>query len=104
MSLGRSAYGVKNDVSAIQKEILTHGPVEVAFEVYEDFLNYAGGIYVHTGGKLGGGHAVKLIGWGIDHDIPYWLLANSWNTDWGEKDTVMWTTKTSGYDISFLIF
>ncbi|KAK6047408.1 papain family cysteine protease [Cooperia oncophora] len=43
---GRNAYGVKDDVTAIQKEILTHGPVEVAFEVYEDFLNYAGGVYV----------------------------------------------------------
>ncbi|VDM51658.1 unnamed protein product, partial [Angiostrongylus costaricensis] len=81
---GRTAYGVKNDVVAIQKEVLTHGPVEVAFEVYEDFLHYAGGIYVHTGGKLGGGHAVKLIGWGIDQGTPYWLIANSWNTDWGE--------------------
>ncbi|XGW03333.1 hypothetical protein V3C99_014936 [Haemonchus contortus] len=81
---GRNAYGVKDDVTAIQKEVLTHGPVEVAFEVYEDFLNYAGGIYVHTGGRLGGGHAVKLIGWGVEQGMPYWLIANSWNTDWGE--------------------
>lgn len=28
---------------------MTHGPVEVAFEVYEDFLNYAGGVYVVSG-------------------------------------------------------
>jgi len=33
-------------VDAIQKELLVNGPVEVAFEVYEDFLNYKGGIYV----------------------------------------------------------
>jgi cathepsin B len=81
---GRSAYGVKRSVEAIQKEIMTHGPVEVAFEVYEDFLNYESGVYVHTGGKLGGGHAVKMIGWGMDQGMPYWLVANSWNTDFGE--------------------
>ncbi|GMT31706.1 hypothetical protein PFISCL1PPCAC_23003, partial [Pristionchus fissidentatus] len=81
---GKSAYGVKDDVEAIQKEIMTHGPVEVAFEVYEDFLNYAGGVYVHEGGALGGGHAVKMIGWGVDNGIPYWLVVNSWNEDWGE--------------------
>ncbi|CAP30146.2 Protein CBR-CPR-6 [Caenorhabditis briggsae] len=81
---GHSAYGVKDDVEAIQKELMTHGPLEIAFEVYEDFLNYDGGVYVHTGGKLGGGHAVKLIGWGIEDGIPYWTCANSWNTDWGE--------------------
>lgn len=33
---------------------------------------------------MGGGHAVKLLGWGIDQGVPYWLAANSWNTDWGE--------------------
>uniref|UniRef100_A0A0M3HJL1 Pept_C1 domain-containing protein n=1 Tax=Ascaris lumbricoides TaxID=6252 RepID=A0A0M3HJL1_ASCLU len=79
-----TAYGVEDDVTSIQKEILTHGPVEVAFEVYEDFLMYDGGIYVHTGGKIGGGHAVKMLGWGVEQGVPYWLVANSWNTDWGE--------------------
>lgn len=81
---GETAYGVEDDVTSIQKEILTHGPVEVAFEVYEDFLMYDGGIYVHTGGKIGGGHAVKMLGWGVEQGVPYWLVANSWNTDWGE--------------------
>ncbi|CAI4226329.1 unnamed protein product [Auanema sp. JU1783] len=81
---GRSAYGVADNVEAIQKEIMTHGPVEAAFEVYEDFLAYSEGVYVHTAGKLGGGHAVKIIGWGVDEGIPYWRIANSWNTDFGE--------------------
>lgn len=43
--LGSTAYGIADDVEAIQKEILTNGPVEVAFEVYDDFLHYDGGIY-----------------------------------------------------------
>lgn len=38
----------------------------------------------HVAGSLGGGHAVKLLGWGVDQGVPYWLAANSWNTDWGE--------------------
>jgi len=81
---GKNAYGVDSDVESIQKEIMTHGPVEVAFEVYEDFLAYAGGVYQHKGGKLGGGHAVKMLGWGEEDGTPYWIVANSWNTDWGE--------------------
>lgn len=81
---GRNAYAVEADVQAIQNELYTNGPLEIAFEVYEDFLNYDGGIYFHQGGKLGGGHAVKLIGWGEEGGIPYWIVANSWNTDWGE--------------------
>uniref|UniRef100_A0A0N4UYS5 Pept_C1 domain-containing protein n=1 Tax=Enterobius vermicularis TaxID=51028 RepID=A0A0N4UYS5_ENTVE len=82
---GSTAYGIADDVEAIQKEILTNGPVEVAFEVYDDFLHYDGGIYTHTGGKIGGGHAVKMLGWGIEQGVPYWIVANSWNTDWGEN-------------------
>lgn len=31
-----------------------------------------------------GGHAVKIIGWGTENGSPYWLVANSWNTDWGD--------------------
>jgi len=30
-----------------------------------------------------GGHAVKMIGWGIDNGVKYWTIANSWNEDWG---------------------
>ena len=31
-----------------------------------------------------GGHAVKMIGWGEENGTPYWLIANSWNSDWGD--------------------
>lgn len=33
-------------VADIQKEIMTNGPVEVSYNVYEDFEHYTGGIYV----------------------------------------------------------
>ena len=38
-----SSYSVPNDVAKIQTEIMTNGPVEAAFDVYDDFLNYKGG-------------------------------------------------------------
>ena len=64
---------------AIQQAIMAGGPVETAFSVYDDFENYAGGIYHHVSGKLGGGHAVKFVGWGVDGGVKYWKVANSWN-------------------------
>ncbi|CAI4222932.1 unnamed protein product [Auanema sp. JU1783] len=82
---GKSAYAVSHKVTDIQKEILTHGPVEVSFTVFEDFEHYSSGIYVHTAGAKLGGHAVKMIGWGVENGTPYWICVNSWNSDWGEK-------------------
>lgn len=32
-----------------------------------------------------GGHAVKIIGWGVENGTKYWLVANSWNNKWGEN-------------------
>jgi len=69
----------------IQKAIMAGGPMEVAFTVYSDFENYAGGIYHHVSGGMAGGHAVKVVGWGVDSGTKYWKIANSWNPYWGEK-------------------
>ena len=64
---------------------MTNGPVETAFDVFSDFLNYKSGVYQHVTGNLLGSHAVKILGWGVENGTPYWLAANSWNTDWGDK-------------------
>lgn len=68
----------------IQQAIMVGGPMEVAFTVYSDFENYAGGIYHHVSGGMAGGHAVKVVGWGVDEGTKYWKIANSWNPYWGE--------------------
>jgi len=82
---GLSHYGVRNDEETIRQEIFTNGPVEAGYTVYEDFLSYSSGVYQHVTGKMLGGHAVKILGWGTEGDVPYWLVANSWNTEWGDK-------------------
>lgn len=82
---GKSSYSVNKDVSQIQHEIMTNGPVEGAFTVYEDLINYKSGVYQHVSGKMLGGHAIRILGWGVEDGTPYWLIANSWNTDWGNN-------------------
>ena len=70
-------------MQAIQAEIMKNGPVEVTMTVYSDFLNYKSGVYQHVKGEALGGHAVRMLGWGEEAGVPYWLVANSWNYDWG---------------------
>lgn len=64
-------------------EISTKGPIEIAMTVYEDFLTYTSGVYVHKTGQALGGHAMKVIGYGVENNTKYWLVVNSWNETWG---------------------
>lgn len=82
LHFGASSY-VKVGEREFQEELLRNGPIEVGFDVYHDFIHYTGGVYRHKIGKHMGGHAVRIIGWGVEKGDPYWLVANSWNTVWG---------------------
>ncbi|XGW24186.1 hypothetical protein V3C99_005965, partial [Haemonchus contortus] len=78
-------YLPQKDEEAIKAEIFQRGPVHATFNVYEDFASYKGGVYIHTAGKMKGGHSVKIIGWGVENGTKYWTIANSWSEDWGEN-------------------
>jgi len=84
---GSNSYSLEKNVAQIQMELMTNGPAEGAFTVFEDFPNYKSGVYQHVTGKPLGGHAIRILGWGVDAGTPYWLVANSWNYDWGDGGT-----------------
>jgi len=84
---GQKSYSIENNEKQIQMELMTNGPTEAAFTVFEDFPNYKTGVYQHVSGKPLGGHAIRLLGWGVEAGTPYWLVANSWNYDWGDGGT-----------------
>ncbi|KAI2654470.1 Cathepsin B [Labeo rohita] len=72
---GKTSYGVPSNQQDIMKELFKNGPVEGSFHC----------VYQHVGGSAVGGHAIKILGWGEENGVPYWLAANSWNTDWGDN-------------------
>lgn len=92
------AYRISKREEDIMTEIKTNGPVQALFRVKSDFFIYKSGVYQHTrtdpeddGSKLDGDHrylAVRIVGWGVDRSngqyLKYWIVANSWGTDWGE--------------------
>lgn len=48
-------------------------------------MSYKGGVYAHSTGKLLGGHAVKIVWYGVENGVEYWTVANSWGPTWGEN-------------------
>jgi len=80
---GSKAHAL-NTVAGMQTAIMTTGPLAVAFTVYGDFPTYKSGVYRHITGQALGGHAVEMIGWGVDSGTPYWWVKNSWNEQWGD--------------------
>lgn len=71
---------------AMMQEIYQHGPITGMFFVHQSFLAYKSGVYKSAGllDPMLGGHAIKILGWGTEAGVPYWLVANSWNEDWGD--------------------
>ncbi len=52
------------------------------------FQLYGGGVFdAECGTALD--HAVLVVGYGTasngTHNLPYWLVKNSWGAEWGEK-------------------
>jgi cathepsin B len=81
--MASTSYSVKG-VENMQLELMEKGTLSVSLTVYEDFEAYSSGVYQHVTGKSLGGHAIKMIGWGVDNGTPYWTCVNSWNDSWGE--------------------
>ncbi|CAJ0594736.1 unnamed protein product [Cylicocyclus nassatus] len=98
-----SAYRVYANEDAIRKEIFTNGPVTAVFSVYKDFYYYKKGVYVHTSGDPDGLHAIRLIGWGVENGVKYWLASNSWNTDWGDNGLFKIRRGTNECDIESIM-
>lgn len=61
---------------------------------------YSNTPYAQTENQLQGYHAVSVIGWGVEKDVddwtmpgrkfdlPYWIVRNSWGTEWNTGCTV----------------
>lgn len=89
-----------NAVQRIKEHIYKVGPVIGGFNTFSNFtgnFEKTKGVYIDSYDYTGiddiewsGGHAVVIMGWGVEKNIPgydevpYWLCRNTWGVSWGD--------------------
>ncbi|XP_077587764.1 cathepsin L.1 [Stigmatopora nigra] len=77
----------KGDEGGLKEAVATVGPVSVAIDAsQESFQLYESGVYDEpecSSSELD--HGVLAVGYGTDNGRDYWLVKNSWGSQWGDK-------------------
>lgn len=66
----------------------TFGPASVCVSAQWGWQDYIGGVLDSENCKNGVqdmDHCVQLVGYDADASTPYWIIRNTWTSDWGEK-------------------
>ena len=124
---GNSVYAMSiSGIPELKMEIFVNGPVVATMAVFNDFMvasvngfDATSGVYINTpdidapyaygmnsaNTQLSGFHAVVIVGWGVEQNvpdwrnwngngsrrmlsIPYWIMRNSWSTAWNAGNKV----------------
>jgi KDEL-tailed cysteine endopeptidase len=77
-----------NDQVALASAV-SLGPVSIAIEAdTRIFQSYSSGVITSSTCGTNLDHGVLIVGYGIENEIKYWLIKNSWSSSWGDKGYV----------------
>jgi len=74
------------DEDALATALAAKGPVSICVNAGDSgWQNYKRGVYSKrcSGASDDLDHCVQLVGYDKSGSTPYWIVRNSWNTDWG---------------------
>ncbi|KAE8573494.1 procathepsin L isoform X2 [Halyomorpha halys] len=76
----------RGDEDALEEAVASVGPIAVTVDGSQSsFAHYSGGVYYSENcSKELVNHSMLVVGYGVEKGQEYWLVKNSFGTDWGE--------------------
>ena len=96
-------YKFAFNIEAMKSAIAERGPINSYFTVYEDFMNYKGGIYQHTEGEEVGGRYGNIVGFGNEGIMHFWIVQITLGPEWGESGYVRMKFGECGIDYEAMV-
>lgn len=76
---------IQRSIALMKAEIYKNGPIIAGISVFNNIYSYkSGDILSSPSGDSLGGHAIEIVGWGKKGSTDYWIIKNSWGSDWGD--------------------
>lgn len=89
-------YYLSNE-DAMESHVYSKGPISVCVDA-TTWPTYEGGIMSDCGKEVN--HCVQAVGLNTKED--YWIVRNSWGTDWGENGYIYLKAGENTCDITYL--
>jgi cathepsin F len=78
-------YATQNsDEQTMQNNLVSWGPLSICVDA-EPWQDYTGGVLMASDCSNQLDHCVQLVGYDMTQATPFWIVRNSWGTDWGEN-------------------
>jgi cathepsin X len=81
---GVDEYGEVSGEQNMMQEIAQRGPIACGIAVPEALEEYTGGIFCDETGDMNIVHDISVVGYGVENGQKYWMVRNSWGTQFGE--------------------
>jgi len=78
-------YTYYGDEELLKKLVYENGAVSAGVYASGGLQDYEGGIFAGCAPDAKTNHAISVVGYGTENGVDYWLIKNSWGTDWGEN-------------------